>query len=191
MPVPFLPPLCHALRDIRTPQNDGAVGSHCADYDVSVCDTLRVGVTPCRAVPGMGCRRDLAVVSRCRYEGLPQRYWRERLQQQQQQQQRQRGSRGDTHADNSSLPTLLSAATSLMRTAPRLATALDRALYVEHPMRAGGSGFCAEWCRAMNCKDAMSHGRNCRLSLTGPGHSDLSRAFSELTQGVAWDSPES
>ena len=57
MPVPFLPPLCHALRDIRTPQNDGANGSHCADYDVTVCDTLRVGVTPCRAVPGMGYPR--------------------------------------------------------------------------------------------------------------------------------------
>ena len=61
----------------------------------------------------------------------------------------------------------------------RLATALDRALYVEHPMRTGGSGLCAAWCERFNCKEALQHGRNCR------GSHDQLLAFQEHA-GKPW-----
>jgi hypothetical protein len=70
----------------------------------------------------------------------------------------------------------------------RLQTALSRVVYVEHPMRTGGSGFCVEWCNAWRCKYPLEHGRNCRL--LSFWHCDWAQGFQRMHHNtVGWDSP--
>ena len=68
----------------------------------------------------------------------------------------------------------------------RLQSALSRVLYVEHPMRTGGSGLCAEWCNRWQCGYPLQQGRNCRL--VSYNHHDFAQRFVRRHGGIGWDS---
>lgn len=70
----------------------------------------------------------------------------------------------------------------------RLESALNRVLYVEHPMRTGGSTLCHTWCHRWNCSFPMVHERNCRL-LQG-GQVNYVMDFRLRSQHIGWDYPE-